>query len=233
MTTSRTPYGFMLFVRLLVRMTIALLVSIPIIALGGILLVYSQTDGTVPAWSGIAAIATGLALLILGFYMTAVGSFPYPNLGEGEDVKIERHPTMKPAYARIFISIPLFFITAILYVATDLAYIFPFITFMVGLWFFFKGVMRYFRNLHITYIVTDRRAIYMYKFLYLHTNEIPVGRIVQISEKRTLIEALSGRGTVVVSSGIGSRMTINMEEIDNPGAVAEALRSMLPSTQNN
>ena len=84
--------------------------------------------------------------------------------------------------------------------------------------------------LHITYIVTDRRAIYMFKFLYLHTNEIPVGRIVQISEKRTLIEALTGRGTVVVSSGIGSRMTISMEEIDNPGSVAEALRSMLPST---
>ncbi|MBD33892.1 MAG: hypothetical protein CL892_05615 [Dehalococcoidia bacterium] len=233
MTTSRTPYGFMLFVRLIVRMTIALLVSIPIIALGAILLVYSQTDGTVPAWSGIAAIVTGVVLLILGFYMTAVGSFPYPNLGDGEDVKIERHPTMKPAYARIMISIPLFIVTAVLYAGSELAYIFPFISFMFGLWFFFKGVMRYFRNLHITYIVTDRRAIYMYKFLYLHTNEIPVGRIVQISEKRTLIEALSGRGTVVVSSGIGSRMTINMEEIDNPGAVAEALRSMLPSTQNN
>jgi len=232
MTTARTPYGFRLIVRLLVRMFIALIVSIPIIALGGILLVYSQTDGTVPAWSGIAAIVTGVALLILGFYMTAVGSFPYPTLGEGEDVKIERHPTMKPAYTRIFISLPLFFITAVLYMATEFALMFPFITFLIGLWFFFKGVMRYFRNLHITYIVTDRRAIYMYKFLYLHTNEIPVGRIVQISEKRTLIEALSGRGTVVVSSGIGSRMTINMEEIDNPGAVAEALRSMLPSTAN-
>ena len=165
--------------------------------------------------------------------MTAVGAFPKPTLGQGEEVQIERHPTMKPAYARIMVALPLFFISAVLFVATDFAYIFPFITFIIGSWLFFKGTMRYFRNLHITYIVTDRRAIYMYKFLYLHTNEIQVGRIVQISEKRTLIEALSGRGTVVVSSGIGSRMTINMEEIDNPGAVAEALRSMLPSTQNN
>ena len=49
MTTARTPYGFRLIVRLLVRMFIALIVSIPIIALGGILLVYSQTDGTVPS----------------------------------------------------------------------------------------------------------------------------------------------------------------------------------------
>ena len=89
--------------------------------------------------------------------------------------------------------------------------------------------MRYFRNLHVTYMVTNIRAIYMYKFLYLHTNEIPIARIVQISEKRSMVEALSGRGTVVVSSGIGARMTINMEEIDNPGSVAEVLRGMLPN----
>ena len=44
-----------------------------------------------------------------------------------------------------------------------------------------------------------------------------------------MVEALSGRGTVVVSSGIGARMTINMEEIDNPGSVAEVLRGMLPN----
>ena len=105
MTTARAPYGFRLVLRLLVRMLVALIVSIPIIALGGILLVYSQTDGTVPAWSGIAAIITGVALLILGFYMTAVGSFPYPSLGEGEEVKIERHPTMKPAYIDVHICV--------------------------------------------------------------------------------------------------------------------------------
>ena len=161
--------------------------------------------------------------------MTAVGAFPQPNLGQGEDVKIERHPTMKPAYARITLSIPLFLITAFLYGFTELAQVFPFVTFLFGLWFFFKGVLRYSRNLHVTYMVTNIRAIYMYKFLYLHTNEIPIARIVQISEKRSMVEALSGRGTVVVSSGIGARMTINMEEIDNPGSVAEVLRGMLPN----
>lgn len=231
MTTASASFGIRLIFRVILRMIVALLVSIPIIGLGIALVIFSQTDGSVPVWTGIATTISGLLLLTLGFYMTAVGTFPKPLLGEGEDVKIERHPTMKPAYGRILISLPLFFATAILYSATELAYIFPFVTFMFGLFFFFKGVMRYFRNLHITYIVTDRRAIYMFKFLYLHTNEIPVGRIVQISEKRTLIEALTGRGTVVVSSGIGSRMTISMEEIDDPGSVAEALRSMLPSNR--
>ena len=230
MTTASASYGIRLIFRVILRMIVALVVSIPIIGLGIALVIFSQTDGSVPVWTGFATIISGVVLLILGFYMTAVGTFPKPLLGEGEEVKIERHPTMKPAYGRIIISLPLFFATTVLFSATEIAYIFPFITFLFGLFFFFKGVMRYFRNLHITYTVTDRRAIYMFKFLYLHTNEIPVGRIVQISEKRTLIEALTGRGTVVVSSGIGSRMTISMEEIDDPGSVAEALRSMLPST---
>ena len=230
MTTTRVPTGINLIFRVISRIMVALIVSLPIIGLGVALIIFSQTDGSVPIWTGFAALIAGLMLLVLGFYMTAVGAFPKPTLGEGEEVQIERHPTMKPAYARIMVALPLFFISAVLFVATDFAYIFPFITFIIGSWLFFKGTMRYFRNLHITYIVTDRRAIYMFKFLYLHTNEIPVGRIVQISEKRTLIEALTGRGTVVVSSGIGSRMTISMEEIDNPGSVAEALRSMLPSS---
>jgi len=229
MTTTQTPYGIRLFFRIMMRMFIAFIVSVPIIGLGGYLIFASAGDANIPMWTGPATVITGLTLLVFGFYMTAVGAFPQPNLGQGEDVKIERHPTMKPAYARITLSIPLFLATAFLYGFTELAYMFPFITFLVGLWFFFKGVMRYFRNLHVTYMVTNIRAIYMYKFLYLHTNEIPIARIVQISEKRSMVEALSGRGTVVVSSGIGARMTINMEEIDNPGSVAEVLRGMLPN----
>ena len=229
MTTTQTPYGIRLFFRIMMRMVIAFIVSVPIIGLGGYLIYASSTDANIPVWTGPATVITGLTLLVFGFYMTAVGAFPKPNLGQGEDVKIERPPTMKPAYARITLSIPLFLITAFLYGFTELAYMFPFVTFLFGLWFFFKGVMRYFRNLHVTYMVTNIRAIYMYKFLYLHTNEIPIARIVQISEKRSMVEALSGRGTVVVSSGIGARMTINMEEIDNPGSVAEVLRGMLPN----
>ena len=186
MTTTRVPTGINLIFRVISRMMVALLVSLPIIGLGIALIIYSQTDGSVPIWTGFAALISGFLLLILGFYMTAVGAFPKPTLGQGEEVQIERHPTMKPAYARIIVALPLFFISAVLYVATDFAYIFPFITFIIGSWLFFKGTMRYYRNLHITYIVTDRRAIYMFKFLYLHTNEIPVGRIVQISEKERL-----------------------------------------------
>ena len=40
---------------------------------------------------------------------------------------------------------------------------------------------------------------------------------------------LTGRGSVVVASGIGAMQTIRMEEIDDPGPVAQTLRGQLPS----
>ena len=55
-----------------------------------------------------------------------------------------------------------------------------------------------------------------------------MGRIISIQEARGLFEILTGRGSVVVSSGIGARMTIRMEEIDDPGPVANELRGLLP-----
>jgi hypothetical protein len=89
--------------------------------------------------------------------------------------------------------------------------------------------MRYLRNLHITYTVTDRRVVHMYRFLWLNTKEIPVSRIISISEARSFFEIITGRGSVMVSSGIGERQVIKIEDIDGPGAVAESLRGLLPT----
>ena len=85
MTTTRVPTGINLIFRVISRMMVALIVSLPIIGLGIALIIYSQTDGSVPIWTGFAALIAGLLLLILGFYMTAVGAFPKPTLGQGED----------------------------------------------------------------------------------------------------------------------------------------------------
>ena len=95
------------------------------------------------------------------------------------------------------------------------------------MYLFFQGLIRYIRNLHTTYIVTDQRAMKMYKFLWLNTKEIPVSRIVSISEARSLFELLTGRGTVVVASGVGERQIVRMQEITNPAPVADILRRFL------
>ena len=78
-------------------------------------------------------------------------------------------------------------------------------------------------------VVTDRRIVHMYRFLWLNTKEIPVARIISISEARSFFEIITGRGSVVVSSGIGERQVIRIEDIDDPGPVASTLRELLPS----
>ena len=87
MTTTQTPYGIRSIFRVMMRMVIAFIVSLPIIALGAYLIFASAGDANIPMWTGPATVITGLTLLVFGFYMTAVGAFPTPNLGQGEEVK--------------------------------------------------------------------------------------------------------------------------------------------------
>ena len=61
--------------------------------------------------------------------------------------------------------------------------------------------------------------------MWLNTKEIPSGRIISISESRSFFEIITGRGSVVVSSGIGERQTVRIEDISDPGPVTESIRS--------
>ena len=186
-------------------------------------------DPSVPVLVQYMVLSVGLVIMALGTYMSLSAVAPTPNLATGEQEIIVRHPSMKPAYARVVLSIPFIGATGYLFTFTEYPYIYPFVTFMVGLYFLFKGIMKYMRNLHITYTITDRRVMQMYKFLWLHTKEIPVARLISISESRSFFEILTGRGTVVATAGIGSGQIVKIEEIDNITPVAEALREMLPS----
>jgi hypothetical protein len=89
-----------------------------------------------------------------------------PLLVKGEKEIIKRHPTMRPAYVRMLVSIPFFGLTGYFFFMTQSPYVYPFATGLIGFWLFFKGTTRYLRNLCITYLVTDRRIIHMYKFLW-------------------------------------------------------------------
>jgi hypothetical protein len=174
-------------------------------------------------------LSVGLVIMALGTYVSLSGVAPTPTLATGEKEIIVRHPSPKPAYARVALSIPFIIATGYLFTFTEYPYVYPFVTFMIGLYFLFKGIMKYLRNLHITYTITDRRVMHMYKFLWLHTKEIPVARLISISESRSFFEIITGRGTVVASAGFGAAQIVKMEEIENVTPVAEALREMLPS----
>ena len=207
------------------RLIVSAILASPFLISGGL----AFLDPTVPVLVQYMVLSVGLVIMVLGTYMSLSAVAPAPNLATGEREIIVRHPSMKPAYARVVLSIPFIGATGYLFTFTEYPYIYPFVTFMVGLYFLFKGIMKYMRNLHITYTITDRRVMQMYKFLWLHTKEIPVARLISISESRSFFEILTGRGTVVATAGIGSGQIVKIEEIDNITPVAEALREMLPS----
>ena len=198
---------------LLKRLGVSVIMAGPFILAG----FYGAQDPEFPGWASAVVLLVGLAL---GF----AGVVPAPSLVAGERILVTRHQTMKPAFARMIMSIPFFVVAAYLFELTDVPYVFPFVFFLVGLYLFFKGTMRYLRNLHITYTVTDRRVVHLYRFLWLHTKEIPAARIISISEARNFFEIITGRGSVVVSSGIGERQTIRMDDVSNPGPIAESIR---------
>ena len=210
--------------RILSRFLISLLLSSPFFIAGGL----SHLDPSVPMPLTIVVLCVGAAIILLGTYMSLSGVAPTPTLATGERTLVSRHPSQLPAYSRIIISLPFIIGTGYMFTFTEVPYVYPFATFVIGMYFFFKGMMKYMRNLHITYTITDRRVMHMYKFLWLQTKEIPVTRIISISEARSFFEIITGRGTVVVSAGIGSGQTVRIEEIDNVTPVAETLREMLP-----
>ena len=208
------------------RVLPSIVIAFPLLLAGG----YGIMDPAFPKLVAVVVLVLGAGLLCLGFYMGLAGIAPEPTMVSDERLIIQRHPTMKPAYARMIWSIPFVVAAGYLLQFTEQPYIFPFVPFVIGMYFFLKGVMKYLKNQHITYTITDRRVMHMYKFLWLSTKEIPVARIVSISEARSFFEILTGRGTVVVATGIGQQQVIRIEEINDPAPVALALREMMPST---
>lgn len=175
----------------------------------------------------IGSLMLGGIILVIGLIVSFRAIAPEPPLQDSENELARRHPSMKPAYARVLVSLPFLAGAGYLLYATDIPYVYPFVVFILGMYFFFQGAIRYIKNLHTTYVITNLRAMKMYRFLWLNTREIPTSRIVSISEARGFFELLSGRGTVVVASGVGERQVVRMQDITNPAPIADALRGLL------
>ncbi len=201
------------------KIAVSSLIAGPFLAAGG----YGITQQELPAWASGVFLLVGLFLAAV--VLISVGRvIPPMALVEGEQFLVSRHPTMKPAFARMALGIPFFSGAWWLFEFTTAPYVYPFVLFVLALYFFFKGAMRYLRNLHITYTVTDHRVVQQYRFLWLYTKEIPSNRIISISEARNFFEIITGRGSVLVSSGIGERQTVRIEDISDPGPIAESIR---------
>ncbi len=206
-----------------VRIAINLLVGLPFFVTG----VLALTNEDIPWQASLAVILVGVFVVLVGVYVNIL-SRPRLNPMSDEEILVLRHPSMKPAFVRIAMSGPFFAASGYMLEFTLLPYVYPFIPFLIAMYLYFRGVIKYWINHQTTYYVTNRRAVHMYRFAWLDTTEIPVNAINSISETRSFVEMISGRGSVQVASGIGARHKVGMQEMDNPGPVAETLRQLMP-----
>ena len=177
--------------------------------------------------ASLAVMLIGALVVLVGLYVSVL-SRPRLNLMPNEETLALRHPSMKPAFARTAFSVPFFLAAGCLLQFTTLPYVYPLVPFVIAMYLYFRGVIKYWVNHHTTYYVTSRRAVHMYRFIWLDTTEIPVNAINSISETRGFIETLTGRGSVLVASRIGARHKVRMGEIDDLGPVAATLRELVP-----
>lgn len=205
------------------RILLSLLSGAPLVVSGLVMLINADLGGWVP----VAISYAGVGITLVGLYFSFAGSRPRLNLLPGEKTLALRHPSVKPAFVRMVISLG-FFAASGYVLFLDQAYaVLYFALFLAGVYLHFRGVIRFWLIQHTTYYVTDRRAVHMYRFAALNTTELPVSAINSISETRNFFEMITGRGTVIVASGIGNFHRVRMQEIDNPGPMARVIRQQL------
>ena len=205
------------------QLVVNVLIALPFFAVGAVGLRRDDLRDD----ASLAVMLIGALVVLVGLYVSVL-SRPRLDLMENEETLALRHPSMKPAFARIAMSVPFFLAAGYLLQFTTLPYVYPFVPFVIAMYLYFRGVIKYWVNHHTTYYVTSRRAVHVYRFIWLDTTEIPVNAINSISETRGFIETLTGRGSVLVASGIGARHKVRMGEIDDPGPVAATLRGLVP-----
>ena len=129
------------------RLLVSVVIAGPFLFVG----FYGISMDSLPLWASGTICGVGILLMSIGLYMSLMGIVPSPSLLPGETQLERRNPTMKPAYARMAFSIPFFLVAGYLAFLTMMPYIYPTAIFLCGLFFFFKGTMRYMRNLQTNY----------------------------------------------------------------------------------
>ncbi len=215
-STEHTPLSVLL------HMAMNVMIGLPFFVVG----IYGLTDPDMDMSAPfIVAMCVGALLFVIGIYCSVV-SRPRLSLARGEEIKALRHPSMRTAFARIALSIPFLVAAGYLLVLTQLPYVFPLVVFAAGLYMYFRGVAKYWITRFTVYYVTNQRVSHVYRFFSLDVKEIPLGSINSIGESRSLMETITGRGNVLVSSGATSLHRVEIREINNPGPVAQIIRNL-------
>jgi hypothetical protein len=190
------------------------------------LLMYSLND-PFPNEIGLPVAGFGIFILAVGWYVHFMANPSVPNLRRSEELKEERQPSQKTAFAKILISTPLLLTTVFLMFFTMVAYIVPLITFLLGLYFLSGGLVEFWKNTVTAYFITDRRVIGVYNFISLDRKEIRLEKIRGVRERVSPLQSQVGIGDIHIASGAGGgSLEIAIKNIDASGGFADKLRKL-------
>jgi uncharacterized membrane protein YdbT with pleckstrin-like domain len=204
---------------------VSAIVGIPFVVFG-LYVYFAETD--VPPEVGIPFYLFGTFVILIGLYIHFVAAPDPPKLAEDEEQIAIRHPTQRVAFVKMLISVPLLFATVYILFFTIIPYVYPTVTFLLGLYFLSSGLQTYWTNSLTTYYVTTRRVISYYRLLSLTRREIRIDKVRGVDERRTAIESIVGLGDVRIASGSGGgTLEITMRNIKRSTEFADEIRSRL------
>lgn len=176
------------------------------------------SDAAVPPKLGYLFVALGSLTLALGAYVRYRAPESL-NMNEAEIFK----PSQLSAYLMGAMSLVALAVTLYLLYWTRVPYVWPTLAFLAFVYTFVKGSVRYWQNTLTTYYVSHDRVVSEYRFLSLKRTSINHEDITNVSRKQSLVETLTGLGSVQVVVAGGD---IVLRDLDEPAAAEKLLNAV-------
>ncbi len=195
--------------------------------LGGGYVYVADPHSLVPNQVGLPILAFGAFVIGLGLYVHVVAAPDPPMMRDGEEVIETRNPAQRAAAAKTALGFVFLLVAGYLLFFTFVPYVYPTVTFVVGLYLFSTGLYTYWKNTLTAYYVTNKRLIKEYRFISLVRHEVPFEKVRGVQERKSIWEALVGLGNVRVASGTGGTLEIVIRNIYSPTEFADEVRNLL------
>ncbi|MFB6298346.1 MAG: PH domain-containing protein [Salinirussus sp.] len=196
-------------------------------AAGGGYVFFGDPRVAVPDEVGLPVLAFGMFVIGLGLYIHLIAAPDPPRMRDGEEIVESRNPAQRAAFVKTLIGLGFLLVTGYLLFLTFRPYVYPTVTFVVGIYSFSTGLHAYWTNTLTTYYVTNQRLIKEYRFISLVKQELPFEKVRGVEERKSIWEALVGLGNVRVASGGGGTLEIVIRNIYSPTDFADEIRNLI------
>ncbi|MFB6233060.1 MAG: PH domain-containing protein [Haloarculaceae archaeon] len=195
---------------------------------GGVYVYQVNPRLAVPREVGLPVLSFGAFVILVGLYIHFVAAPDPPRMRDGEKIIDTRNPAQRAAAATTVVGFAFLVVTGYLLFFTFMPYVYPTVSFVVGLYMFSTGLHTYWTNTLTTYYVTNQRLIKEYRFISQVRRELTFDKVRGVEERRSIWESIVGLGNVRVASGAGGgALQIVIRNIYSPTEFADEIRNLV------